>query len=341
MNPKVSIVMPIFNHSKERLETAINSILNQTFKDFELIIVDGSSNNKNFEIISCIKDERIKYFKTKGYINCLNTGIEHSSGIYIARMDSDDISLPTRIEEQVSFLDNNPQIDLCSCLVEYFGANNRISPNSSELTLLNLIKCQEIVHPSIMFRKNINVKYKNIKPLEDCLLFRELLLNDCRFSIMNKVLMKIYVSPNSIMMTYPQYCKFLMSKINVFTLSKYYNFNLSFIDKLLSAKSFSEQEIFEYLSLILFLKEKLKRTNLKLAKICLPLFSYMFFKHKNKYFIFKNQLFYQTILPLYLEMLIKSIPQFLFSMKNKWIKNKKIKIVCICGIKFKFKIREI
>ncbi len=341
MTPKVSIVMPIFNHSKEMLENAINSILNQTFKDFELILVDGSSNNRNFEIISTIKDRRIKYFKTKGYVNCLNIGIEHSRGIYIARMESDDISFQTRIEEQVAFLDTNPQIDVCSCRVEYFGANNKISPNNKELTLFNLIKCQEIVHTAIMFRKNINVKYKNVKPLEDCLLFRELIINGYKLSIINKVLMKNHVSPNSIMMTYPKYCNFLISKINIFALSKYYNFNLSFIDKLLFAKSFSKQEIFEYLNFILFLKQKLKRTNLKLTEISLPLFSYMISKHKDKYFIFKNKLFYQTILLLYLEMLVKSIPQFLFSSKNKWIKNKKIKIICICGIKLKFKIKEI
>lgn len=132
--PKVSVVMPIFRHSKEHLITAISSLLNQTFRDFEIIVVDGSLDNNNFEIISSIKDDRIKYFKTKGYVNCLNYGIEQAQGLYIARMDDDDISLPTRLEEQVHFMDNNPNVSLCSCLVEFFGEKTGVSSHVNELT---------------------------------------------------------------------------------------------------------------------------------------------------------------------------------------------------------------
>ena len=68
-NPTVSVVMPAFNHSIEQLSNAIHSILNQTFQNFEFIIVDGSSDDKNFGLISSINDSRIKYFKVIGYIN--------------------------------------------------------------------------------------------------------------------------------------------------------------------------------------------------------------------------------------------------------------------------------
>lgn len=117
MCPKVSVVMPIFKHSEEMLTSAIYSILDQTFSDFELIIIDGSSDENNFNIISKINDKRIRYFKIKGYINSLNFGIEQARGEYIARMDSDDISLPQRLEEQVNFLDNNLDVSLCSTLL--------------------------------------------------------------------------------------------------------------------------------------------------------------------------------------------------------------------------------
>lgn len=168
MNPKISVVMPIFKHSKEKLTSAIYSILNQTFKDFEFIITDGSSDDKNFNIISKIKDERIKYFKLKGYVNCLNFGIKQAKGKYIARMDSDDISYPTRFEEQVNFLDNNPEIALCSVLVEYCGrTKHQISDYENDVNLFNLIKNQKFNHVAMMFRKEINVQYPNKKPIED------------------------------------------------------------------------------------------------------------------------------------------------------------------------------
>ncbi len=340
MNPKVSVVMPVFRHSKEQLITAITSILNQTFKNIELIIVDGSSDNKNREIINSIKDDRIKYYRTKGYINCLNFGIKEAKGTYIARMDSDDISFPNRIEEQVKFLDDNPNVSLCSCRVEYFGKTNRISHDSSEITLLNLIRNQKFVHVAMMFRKNINVQYDQIKPLEDCLLFRKLLLDGHKFAIIDKVLLKNHISEKSIMRTYPKYCSFLMSKINIWALAKYYNFNLSFINKILLSKKFSKEEINEYLEFLYFLKKKTENTNLKAEKFCLQFFLYMISKHTNKSFIFLNPLFYQTILQFYLKYILKIILKFIFSIKNEYVKANKIKVICILGIKIKFKIQE-
>lgn len=334
MKPKVSVVMPIFRKTKEKL-TAIDSILNQTFKDLELIIIDGSADNKNFEMISSIKDERIRYFKVKGYINCLNYGIEQAKGIYIARMDDDDISLPTRIEEQVCFLDNNPEIALCSCLVEFFGERNDISSHKKEINLLNLIENQEFIHPAMMFRKSINIHFEKIKPSEDCLLFRKLLLDGYKFAIIDKVLFKNYVSKNSIMANYPKYCKFSMSRINVFALAKYYNYNLSFIDKIIFSKSFSHKEIIEFLKFSLFLKQKLKQTNLKFDNICLPFFSYMISKNKHKMFLFKERLFYQTFFPIYTKNFLKLCLQTIFSIKNEYYKFKKIKILRILGLKFK------
>ncbi len=334
--PKVSVVMPIFRHSKGQLITAISSLLNQTFRDLEVIIVDGSSDNNNFEIISSINDNRIKYFRTKGYINCLNYGIEQAKGLYIARMDDDDISLPTRIEEQVLFMDNNPNVSLCSCLVEFFGEKTGVSSHVNELTLLNLINKQEFVHPAMMFRKDINLRYENVKPAEDCLMFRKLLLKGYKFAILNKILYKSYVSSNSIMVTYPKYFNFLLSKINIWTLAEYYNFNLSFIDKFFSSKSFSKQEIIEYMQFALFLKQKLKQTKSDLAQICLPFFSYMISKNKSKLFLLHEQLFYQTVFPLALKLFLKKSMKTIFSLKNEYSNAKKRKVLCVFGIKFKF-----
>ena len=97
--PIVSVVMPVFNHPARRLRRAVESILNQTYSDFELIVVDGGLTDANSRVIGEFDDPRIVFRKAKGYINCLNLGLKTAKGVYIARMDSDDVSLPQRLEE--------------------------------------------------------------------------------------------------------------------------------------------------------------------------------------------------------------------------------------------------
>lgn len=339
MRPKVSVVMPVFKHSEERLTSAIYSILDQTFSDFELIIIDGSSDENNFNIISKINDKRIRYFKIKGYINCLNFGIEHARGEYIARMDSDDISLPQRLEEQVNFLDNNLDVSLCSTLVEEFGLLNKTSSCKNELNLLNLIRKQEFKHVAMMFRKEINLKYDNVKPCEDCLLYRKLLLQGYKFEIINKVLLKNYISCSSIMKMYPKYCKILMSKINVLTLAKYYDYKLNFVDEIFSKRYYSKDEVIEYLKFAKFLKQKLKQRKLNIAKICLPFLFYILSKLKSKFFILHNINFYYVFLGYLIYIRFKYLLQAFFSIKNKYFGGKKYKIITILGVKFKFHIK--
>ena len=339
-NPIVSVVMPIYKHSKEQLLTAINSILNQTFQDFELIIADGNIHDDNYKIISNISDNRIKYFKITGYINCLNYAIKHARGKYIARMDSDDISYPTRLEEQVKFLENNPNVDLCSCLAEFFGDITKFnkSQHENEINLINLIKRQEIIHPAMMFRKELNIQYDNIKPLEDCLLFRKLLLNGHKISILDKVLFKNYQTNFSIMKTYPKLMEHLMSKINIYALAKYYNYELSFIDNILKKRHFDKCEILEYLKFIKFLKTKNKNNNLDLYRICSPFFCYALSKYEKPIKIFTNTLYFETLFLPFVNTIFKTILQWIFSIKNEYKNTQKTKITCILGIKFVVRI---
>ena len=351
-NPIVSVVMPIYNHSEKQLTTAIHSILNQTFHDLELIVVDGKSGNKNTDIISSISDPRIKYYKTKGYINCLNFGIEQSKGKYIARMDSDDISHPARIEEQVRFLDKNPEISLCSCLVEYFGdyTSSKFSEHTNDINnLIDLIKQQQFVHTAMMFRKHINIHYDNLKPLEDCLLFRRLLLDSHKFAIIDKVLMKSYHSNNSIMARRPKLMAYYISKINIFALTKYYNYNLSFADEIFSKKRFSKDEIIDFLKLLCSIKNNLKQHDLDINKIAHPYFLHIIQKSKHKCFLLKSKSFYQTFFRLYLNIFykkfIKNIIRSIFSIRNEYYddiktKENKQKVLCILGLKFKLHLKK-
>lgn len=112
---KLTVLMPVYNGG-EQTKIAIKSILNQTYKDFEFLIVNDGSTDNTEEIILSFKDPRINYKKIihSGISNALNSGIKEASGDYIARMDSDDISLLNRLEYQVSEIKKDPYISVLS-----------------------------------------------------------------------------------------------------------------------------------------------------------------------------------------------------------------------------------
>lgn len=153
--PKVSVLMPVYNTKEEYLRPAIESILNQTFTDFEFIIVDDGSTNGNIKkVIKSYKDNRIKYFykENSGIADSLNFGMEKASGEYIARMDSDDISLQKRFEKQVKFLDTHSDISVVGALYERFPEH--LTPQLPErIELIDMLKWCAIAHPLVMFRK--------------------------------------------------------------------------------------------------------------------------------------------------------------------------------------------
>ena len=102
---KLSIILPVFN-GEPYIRDAIHSILNQEFKDFELLVIDDCSSDKTPNIIESIKDPRLKIFRNdvnKGLISSLNIGIRAANSPLIARMDADDISMSNRISEQYEF----------------------------------------------------------------------------------------------------------------------------------------------------------------------------------------------------------------------------------------------
>ena len=116
MQPLVSIGMPVFNCDKT-LIPAVNSILNQTYSNWELFLIDDGSKDKTLEIANSFKDSRIKVIVdglNKKLPSRLNQAIEMSQGKYFARMDGDDISYPERLQSQVEYLESRPDIDLLS-----------------------------------------------------------------------------------------------------------------------------------------------------------------------------------------------------------------------------------
>ena len=113
---RVSIVMPVYNVEKY-VATAIQSVLNQTYKTFELIIVIDGSQDDSLNICMNFRDPRIKIVtqENRGLAGARNTGIRESSGEYIALLDSDDVWSPTKLERHVSHLDNNPEVGVSFC----------------------------------------------------------------------------------------------------------------------------------------------------------------------------------------------------------------------------------
>ena len=164
MNTKISVIMSVYAEPVEWIEEAINSILNQTFKDFEFIIVnDNPRREENKKLLNAYKslDYRVVILENNeniGLTKSLNKAIEISKGKYIARMDADDISLPTRFEKQVDFLEKNVDYIVCGTDIRFFGEANFKFPSGmirfgDEKIKAQLIRNTCFAHPTVMFRK--------------------------------------------------------------------------------------------------------------------------------------------------------------------------------------------
>lgn len=159
--PKISVVMPAYNAEKY-IKEAIDSVLNQTFRDFELIVINDCSQDTTENIILSYDDPRIIYLRNKqnlGVAATLNRGISVACGEYIARMDADDIAVPERFQKQAQYLDSHPKTIVCGSSVLIFSAlgNERVCyyPEKSEQIKAALLFACPFAHPSVMMRRNI------------------------------------------------------------------------------------------------------------------------------------------------------------------------------------------
>ena len=157
MNPRVSVLMAVYNGDKY-LRAAVESILDQTFTDFEFIIIDDCSSDHDKEILRSFADSRIKIIENQthaGLTASLNLGLALARGEYVARMDSDDISLPERLARQVEVLDDNPDVGACSTWAFDIDENGcrtgkRETPTGEQLD--NFYWRTSLIHPAAMFR---------------------------------------------------------------------------------------------------------------------------------------------------------------------------------------------
>jgi len=151
-------------NAEEYINEAIDSILHQTFADFEFLIINDDSTDSTQKIISSYSDPRIRLIvneKNIGMTLSFNKGLELAKGEYIARMDADDVSLPKRLEVQVRYMDQNPTISMCGTFARVFGDKNIIfkQPLSHEAIKSHLLYNSAFAHPSVVIRSKDFKKY--------------------------------------------------------------------------------------------------------------------------------------------------------------------------------------
>ncbi|EAX48431.1 glycosyl transferase, family 2 [Thermosinus carboxydivorans Nor1] len=172
-SPKVSVILPVYN-CQDYLHRAIDSILGQTFTDFEFIIIDDGSSDNSLKIIEAYNDARIvliRHEKNMGLVASLNKGIDAAQGTYIAVMHGDGISKPERLARQVEFMDCHPNIAVCGSWVETFGECAKTVwgyPIDPGLAKCSLLFRNIIAHPSVLMRRNIliseGMRYLDLYP---------------------------------------------------------------------------------------------------------------------------------------------------------------------------------
>lgn len=203
--PKVSVLMPIYKTKEEHLREAIDSILSQTFEDFEFLILDDCPSDDREDIVKSYQDDRIKYIKNEhnlGITPSRNKLIDMAKGEYLAVMDHDDISLPKRFEKQVAYLDANPSVGVVGCWVDCFPENQKLHFPSNDMEIKKLLTdiCA-IVHPASMIRKSVldenNLHYEQMySPSEDyCLWLR--LIEYTQFYNIQEVLFNYRLHPDN------------------------------------------------------------------------------------------------------------------------------------------------
>ncbi|NNV07975.1 glycosyltransferase [Geobacillus sp. MMMUD3] len=240
INPIVSVVMPVYN-ALPWINESINSILNQTFENFELIIIDDGSVDGTREFLKNINDSRIvRYFfsENRGIVSALNKGISLAKGKYIARMDSDDISSPIRLEQQVEFLEENPSCHLVATNIESFTHESTIpkeeleryqkwynNAHTHEEICLTLPIGNCLCHPSVMFRKDSFYKiggYKSeFKLAEDYEFFIRMSKYGRLFKI-RKPLLKYRIHSKQLSSEYKQRQRRIDAKIKAHYIKEHY-----------------------------------------------------------------------------------------------------------------------
>lgn len=205
--------MAVYNEPKDFIDASIQSILSQSFSDFEFIIISDNPYCVELKEILCkyaSLDDRIRIIENTeniGLARSLNKGIETASGEYIARMDADDISLSNRLKEELFYMENNKDIDVVSCNKIYIDEKgNEIGFGESLCLSVEKIRrilcyCNIVLHPGVLMRKSSVDRiggYRNFPTSQDRDLWCRMISNGMKIGILDKRLLKYRINKNGV-----------------------------------------------------------------------------------------------------------------------------------------------
>ena len=206
---KVTVLLVVYNGAAY-LDECLESIVRQTFADFELLVIDDGSTDDSRNVVREFQDERIRLIlNNHDYIASLNLGLRESQGEYIARMDADDIMYPHRLEKQVAILDSHPEVVACMSWARTFGLAETELRQGNGLVmdaLAELLHGNFLIHPTAMLRKSFlasqKLQYKNYPYAEDYKLWADMALGEAQFWVIPECLLKYRVSPHQVSCKY-------------------------------------------------------------------------------------------------------------------------------------------
>lgn len=240
--PKVSVVMPAYNTEKY-IAVAIESILNQTFKDFEFIIIDDGSTDKTGEIIQgyAKKDERIIFLRNTENLHnykTRNKGVMIAKGKYIVTMDADDWSYPDRLQKQFEFMERNEEVVLCGSFIEICGLNLKVInirnyPETDEKIRKKIFKYNPFCHPATMWRAETVKKvggYNDKYPLSQDYKLEFKVGKFGKFANLPEVLHKLRTHNDSVSMLHTKKQELYTLQIRIKAVWKY-EYHMTIFDK--------------------------------------------------------------------------------------------------------------
>lgn len=230
MGASVSVVMAVYNGVRF-LAQAIESVLNQSFKDFEYIIIDDGSSDATSHLLEGYrqKDSRIRILRNEkniGLVSSLNRGLDSVQSKYVARMDADDVSLPNRLQRQVAFLEENPDVFLVGSSAYILDeAGNQIGEKrvllDPKIIQSRLRRTNCLIHPSILFRFRSDVRYRE-KALycEDYDLYLRLISRNLKLANIKEPLIRYRLVRNSLSFRNAYYARLFAARMRNMILNR-------------------------------------------------------------------------------------------------------------------------
>lgn len=322
---EVSVIIPTYNRGN-LIEETINSVLNQTYQNYEILVIDDGSTDNTKKVVQSINDRRIKYIfqeHTGHPAPTRNTGIKIAKGEYIAFLDSDDLWFPQKLEIQINFLKQNKNISMVSTngiIILKEGIRNFFPINENLIiSFKEQIKTNLVIASSVLIKKNVinNVGLMD-ENIADFIEDYDYWLRVLRFKdnsiliLMKNYLIKYRIHENNISHKTIDSSQKRLRKYQSFkyVISKHFNFNPRFIQNILNQLHYKfrltimEKLLFQNkISIFFFLRDQYLSLNTRLYTII----KFIFLNYLNKYFNINKRNFFINYLRRFLKKKVYTI----------------------------------